>query len=254
MVTHLDEEKPQYTKTGKVRKRKPKTTNRYFTEETEDAILEYVGSQSAVHRNRLFNEKINYAFHKLAENIINNFPFPYRDGLTVVDLKHEVVTVFLEKLHLYKKEKGKAYSYFGTVAKRYLINLNKKNYKKKKEKAPMEDMDNDKTLLADMQNQIEVEQDMVKIDPIDLFINYVETNLSLLFPKERDVKIADAILEIFRKREKLDILSKKALYIYIREITDAPTPAVTVVIKKLKKIYKAIQNRYLEHGYPADLS
>jgi len=53
-------------------------------------------------------------------------------------------------------------------------------------------------------------------------------------------------MELFRKRENLSILSKKALYIYIREITDAPTPVVTKVIKELKSIYREMYSDFLE--------
>lgn len=248
-----NEEEIQLTKTGKIRKRKPKTSNLYFTQETEDAILEYLTTENTVLRNKIFNEKINYAFHKLAENIIHTFKFYHTEVNTIDELKHEVVAVLLEKLHLYRQSKGKAYSYFGTIAKRYLINYNKKNYKRKKEKAPLEDVDTDKTLLADISNTVDRAQNLEKINTVDLFVQYVETNIDLFFTNERDIKIAYAVLEIFKKRENLDILSKKALYIYIREITDIPTPAITSVIKKLKKLYKALLNRYLEHGYTTDI-
>lgn len=248
-----NEAEVQLTKAGTVRKRKPKQSILYFTQETEDAILEYLASSNSIHRNKLFNEKINYAFHKLAENIIHTFKFYYTEVNTIDELKHEVVAVLLEKLHLYDQSKGKAYSYFGTIAKRYLINYNKRNYKRKKEKAPLEDVDVDKTILAGIVNSIDKEQNLETTSVLDLFVKYVESNLSLFFPKERDAKVADAILELFRKRENLDILSKKALYIYIREITDAPTPVVTSIIKRLKKLYKALNNRYLEYGYSSDI-
>jgi hypothetical protein len=245
--------KPEYTKAGTLRKRKPKQSILYFTQETEDAILQYLGSEDSIERNKIFNEKINYAFHKLAENIIHTFKFYYTEVNTIDELKHEVVAVLLEKLHLYDQSKGKAYSYFGTIAKRYLINYNKRNYKRKKEKAPLEDVDVDKTILAGVLSSIDREQNLEKVSVLDLFIQYVDENLTLLFPRERDAKVADAILELFRKRENLDILSKKALYIYIREITDAPTPVVTVIIKKLKSLYKALNNRYLEYGHSSDI-
>ena len=56
-------------------------------------------------------------------------------------------------------------------------------------------------------------------------------------------------MELFRKRENIDVLSKKAIYIYIREITDTSTPVITKVIKILKEIYIKINNEYQEHGY-----
>ncbi len=67
--------------------------------------------------------------------------------------------------------------------------------------------------------------------------------------KEYDARIADAILELFRKREHLDIFNKKALYIYIREIIDVKTPKITKIANQLYDIFKENYVFYLEHGY-----
>jgi hypothetical protein len=70
-------------------------------------------------------------------------------------------------------------------------------------------------------------EDNVKSDLdkyMDIYVDHVSTNLFELFPKGNDAAIADAILELFRKRESLDIFNKKALYIYIREMVDVKTP------------------------------
>ena len=90
------------TKRGTVRKRKPKESIQYFTSDTEEAILEYLRTSDPSKRNRIFNERIDYAFHKLAENIIHTFKFYYTEVNTIDELKHEVVAFLLEKLHLYK--------------------------------------------------------------------------------------------------------------------------------------------------------
>ena len=120
-------------KRGQPRKRKPKEPRVYFTEDTENAIIEYSSLTDQSQRDRLYKECIQYAFYKLAENIIHTFKFYYTDSDTIEELKHEVVTFLLEKLHLYNQSKGKAFSYFGTIAKRYLIIYNEKNYKKLQE-------------------------------------------------------------------------------------------------------------------------
>ena len=245
------EEKVAFTQQGTVRKRKPKQSNVYFTQETEDAIIRYVNSESEAERNRIFNDNINYAFHKLAENIIHTFKFYYTEVETIDELKHELVCVLLEKLKLYKQDKGKAYSYFGTIIKRYLIVYNNNNYKKLKNKATVEEVDNDKTLVGELVSNKEI--DLEEISFIDIYIKYVDENLFELFNKEKEARVADAILELFKKRENLDILSKKALYIYIREITEAPTPVITKVIKKLKITYKKIYDKYLEQGYSSGI-
>jgi hypothetical protein len=236
---------PELTKRGTIRKRKPKTSNVYFTEETEDAIVEYLKTTDSVKRNLLYNEKINYAFNKLAENIIHTFKFYYTDSDTMPELKHEVVSFLLSKLHLYNKSKGKAYSYFGTITKRYLIIYNEKNYKKLKEKATLEEVDEDKKIQIDINTQT---SNTELGNFMNLFIKYMDINMSKYFNKSLDLKIADAILELFKKREELDIFNKKALFIYIREIIDVKTPHITKIIKKIKLIYAKLFNIYYELG------
>jgi len=243
----LKDDNVSLTKRGTIRKRKPKESNIYFTSDTEEAILEYLRTKNPTKRNQIFNDRINYAFHKLAENIIHTFKFYYTEVNTIDELKHEVVAFLLEKLHLYKQEKGKAYSYFGTIAKRYLILYNNANYKKLKEKATIEEVDEDKTILIELTNEEINNTSINKF--VNYFIAYIDKNLFELFPKDDDARTADAIIELFRKRENLDIFNKKGIYIYIREITDQSTPQITKVIKRLKVIYKQLFSEYLEHGY-----
>ena len=69
------------------------------------------------------------------------------------------------------------------------------------------------------------------------------------FPKPEDARTADAIMELFRKRDNLDIFNKKALYIYIREIVDVKTPKITKIANQLYTIFKSNYTFYLEHGY-----
>lgn len=234
------------TKDGKVRKRRPKKSIDYFTLDTQAAILEYRLETSQAKRNKIFNERIYYAFYKLAENIIHTFKFYYTEVDNINELKHEVIAFLLEKLHLYDDTKGKAYSYFGTIAKRYLIVYNNNNYKRLKGKAAVEEVDEDKTLLNDL--VLNHDDNLEDVTFIDLYIQYVDDNLLEIFPKDQDARVGDAILELFKRRENIDIFNKKALFIYIKEITDAPTPIITKVIKVLKGIYKEMLNKYLEEG------
>ncbi len=247
MVVDIEDNdiKVEFNKRGEVRKRKPKQSINYFTQETEDAILKYVSSIDDDERNQIYNDRIDYAFHKLAENIIHTFKFYYTEVDTLKELKHEVVVFLLSKLHLYRAEKGKAYSYFGTIAKRYLILYNEANYKKLKEKGALEEADDDKRVFNSIMREADEEE---LITFVDYFIAYVDVNLSKIFTKVIDIKIADAIIELFKNREILEIFNKKAIYIYIREIVDVKTPQITKIINKLKTIYKKLLNEYYLTG------
>ena len=76
-----------------------------------------------------------------------------------------------------------------------------------------------------------------------------QNNIFELFPKKNDAQVADAILELFRKREDLEVFNKKALYIYIREMVEVKTPKITKIADKLYSIFKEQYIFYLENGY-----
>jgi hypothetical protein len=226
---------------------KEKKNTQYFTQDTEDAIVLYNSLIDQTERDILYRTRIHYAFFKLTENIIHTFKFYYTEVDNIEDLQHEVITFLLTKLHLFNPDKGaKAYSYFGTIAKRYLINSNNKNYKKRVEKAPVSEIESNENFSYRIDEGSESDK---LIHFIDQYVEYCTENINELFPKKTDAQIADAILELFRKRESIDIFNKKALYIYIREIIDAKTPKITKIADRLYDIFKQHYYYYLENGH-----
>ena len=205
----------------------------YFTKETEDYIVKYNNSDDNEYRNRIFTEHIYIPFYKLAENIIHTFKFYYTDVDDIEDLKHEIVSVLLEeKIDKFDPTNGaKAYSYFGTIVKRWLINHNNKNYKKLKQIGQFSEME--ETYESDLEKDKVSHKVLGKV--LDEWIDEMYDDLDTLFEKESDKRIADAVLIVFKTRNDIDIFKKKALYIYIREMTDCDTPALTKVINALKK-------------------
>lgn len=232
------------------KKEKRKKSEPYFTQETEDAIVLYLRTESQYERERIYNNYIHRPFYKLVENIIHSFKLSsYSSVDKLSDLKYEVISFLLQKLPKYNQENGKAYSYFGTIAKRYLIIENKKNYSSIKTKTNLSEVDNDKIILEDLLNRPDISDFMDGLSFIDMFIIYVEDNYSSYFKKNNDIKICFAVLELFRKRENIEIFNKKAIYLYIKEITDCNTTQVTRAIKKLKLLYLVIYNQYLQDGF-----
>ena len=227
--------------------KKKKKGVQYFTQDTEDAIVLYNNTDDSEKRSNIYRERIHYGFFRLTENIIHTFKFYYTEVDNIEDLQHEVITFLLSKIHLYDQTKGaKAYSYFGTIAKRYLILSNQKNYKKRVDTAPIEILEEDENHSYNIDGD---NHDERLSQFIDQYTEYCTQNIFEIFPKEYDAQIADAILELFRKRENLDVFNKKALYIYIREQVDVKTPKITKIANQLYDIFKENYIFYLEHGY-----
>ena len=227
-------------------KRKKKSKN-YFTQDTENAIVRYNKESDSEIRSKIYEREIHYAFFKLTENIIHTFKFYYTEVDEIEHLQHEVITFLLSKIHLFDPSKGaKAYSYFGTIAKRYLIASNQKNYKKRVDKAPTSILEEDEQFSYSLSDD-PVEDGLSFF--IDEFTKYCTRNIFNIFPKQHDAEVADAILELFRKREDIDVFNKKALYIYIREQVDVKTPKITKIANRLYDIFRDNYIFYLNNGY-----
>ena len=223
------------------------TKKQYFTPDTDLAIAEYLNSSNQDERDDIFKERIWYPFYKLAENLIHTFKFYYTEVDDLEDLKHEVICFLLEKLDYFKPDKGsKAFSYFSIVGKNYLILYNNNNYKKKKITTDILAADEDEKVIHQLGRE-ERKQDIK--DFIDYYTEYIDKYIFTLFKKTKDQKVADAINILFKRRENLEIFNKKALYIYIREITDVETPVITKVTKILKKLYKKLYSEYTTTGH-----
>lgn len=219
----------------------------YFTTETEEYINKYNESTDVEYRKKIFTEHIYFPFYKLAENIIHTFKFYYTDVDKIEDLKHEIVSMlFEEKIMKFDKNNGaKAYSYFGTIVKRWLINYNNKNYKKLKKVGSFTEMEDDSyNDSSDMDDGKTITLGQF----LDIYVTAMYDQLEIIFTKESEMKIADAILTIFSKRKDLDIFKKKALYIYIREMTDCETPHLTKVVNKLKDEFYVMYDKYISLG------
>lgn len=218
----------------------------YFTKETEEYIVRYNESTDQDYRNKIFTDHIYIPFYKLSENIIHTFKFYYTDVDKIEDLKHELVAVLLEeKIMKFDPTNGaKAYSYFGTIVKRWLINYNNKNYKKLKKIGQFSEMEES----YEPGNRLDEVSRKTLILVLDNWIQDMYERLDELFEKSSDRKIADAILVVFRTRNDIEIFKKKALYIYIREMTDCDTPTLTKVVNVLKKEWYSIYQKMYDQG------
>ena len=232
------------------RKRRKKSKN-YFTQETEDYIVKYNNLDSledSAQRSKIYETHVHYAFFKLTQNIIHTFKFYHTEVSNLEHLQHEIITFLLSKIHLFDPTRGaKAYSYFGTIVKRWLILYNTKNYTKKIKKVGVEVLTGENSTHVYTQGEEKIKSDLDKY--VDIFVDHVSENIFELFPKKNDAQIADSILELFRKRETLEVFNKKALYIYIREMVDVKTPKITKIADKLYGIFKEQYIFYLENGY-----
>ena len=227
------------------RKAKKGSARYYFTQKTENAIIRYNNEERVTMRNKIYNDHIRDAFDKLCENIIHTFKFYYFD-VSSEEVKNEVVSFLVMNMHKYTEGKGKAFSYFSIVAKNYLILHNNNNYKKMKTHDKIDVMDWDRSIQTEIA-QKNTNQEYNEF--VNQMLEYWDNNISVIFRRQKDIRVADAVLHIFRIKGNIENFNKKALYILIREMTQSNTQHITRVINVMKKYQKGIYKEFQVNGF-----
>ena len=217
----------------KIIKKRRKKSKMYFGTPVQDAIIRYNASSNPAVKNKIYSEHINAAFNKLAENLIHTFKFYYFD-YPLDEVKHEVVSFLIMNMHKYQAEKGRAFSYFSVVGKNYLILHNNNNYKKMKTHDPISRLDYKRNVFSESSKD---DVDEFNEEFVTQMLDYWDNNLTNIFRRQKDILVADSVLELFRKRKNIENFNKKALYIMIREMTGSNTQHITRVINQMKKYY-----------------
>lgn len=217
----------------------------YFTQETEDAIVEYNASADVQIREDIYNDRIKRPFEKLVENIFNTFKFSYFET-GPLDVQKETVSHLVSNMHKYEPSKGKAFAYFSIVAKHYLIALNNSTYKRRNQHVEIGEEHDEHTVQLQTEDKHHKDAEMKEF--MNLMIMFWENNVGKIFTKQRDLDIANAVIELFRNSDRIDAFNKKALYLYIREISSCKTQQITKVINKMKQYQSNISRSYMNMG------
>lgn len=237
------------------RKKTPNATRMYFTQDTEDAIITYNKEENLEIREKIFKERIHHAFQKLVENVFNTFKFSYFET-GPQDVQKECLTHLVANMHKFDptrqsktdpNKKTKAYSYFSIIAKHYLILLNNTTYKKFLQNVEISEDRDENTIQLQQDDKYYAQQEMS--DFIRLVVEFWEKNVGKIFTKQRDLNIANAVVELFRNSDRIDAFNKKALYLYIREMAMCKTQQITKVINRMKQYHDNLQKSYQENGY-----
>ena len=217
----------------------------YFTQDTENAVIEYNAEPDMDKRNELYNTRIKYPFEKLVENIFNTFKFTYFDT-SPLEIQKETVTHLVANIEKYNPAKGKAFSYFSIVTKHYLIFHNNNNYKRFNQNVDISDTPSETTVCLQTEDKHHKNSEMNEF--MSMMISYWEKYLNKIFTKQKDLNIANAVVELLRNSDRIDAFNKKALYLYIREISNCKTQQITKVINRMKQYYLNINSCYINHG------
>jgi len=226
----------------------------YFGKNAEEAIQDYIKCKDEVERHKIYNTKIKPAFAKLTENIINMTRFNFKKIDYYQNLHNEVMAFLYENINKFNprkiskitKKRVRAFSYFGTIAKNYLI---QKSVSKGKtilieDQRLKNDEDNSSEIKIDELTAPDTEYDLDLSEFFKVLIENFESKYDSYTLEQK--KIADAIIYFLVNVQKEIIYNKKHFYLLLREHSGLDSKKITVILNGFKKEYIEIRKNFYD--------
>lgn len=235
-------------------KKNKKKKNYYFTQETQDKIVEYQLAKTKRQKNKLYADYIHSAFAELVHNLVSVYKFK-SSSEDINHLKHDCVTFLFETLPKWKPENGtKAFSYFNVVAKNWLTIHSRRLLKNSKRNVSVDCSESLNSYEKEQLNRLEPDVSKQYIDHIDqdnFLPSFIKmTGIILLKLKdEKDIRCIDAINQVFSNIDKLDYLNKRAVFVYLREISGLNSAELSSSLSTIRKHYRKIKTNSDEFDF-----
>jgi hypothetical protein len=217
----------------------------YFTDKTQEQIVVYQQEADTEKKKKIYVKEILPAFDSLVENLINVYGFSVMYE-SKQDLKHECLQFLYTAVDKFNAEKGsKAFSYFNVVAKNWLTIKSKQNMKRAQSYISIDDRDN---LSKEDLEQIETQQYHPGFEELYTTVNTLEHLTKLVGAIEDKTKtenekmVVNAIKVLISNLEDVDLLSKRAILLYVRELTTLSSKQLSIVLSSLKRHYRDVKN------------
>ena len=224
-------------------KKRPGSTNAYFTEVTQDSIRIFQTQEASRERDQIFEKEILPALTKMAEYWV------YVYGLesptqSKEELVQSCVGFLYDTIHKWDPERAtKAFSYFNVVARNWLIN-SVNNHKKKSQR----DLSIDNADLELIIHGKDTDENLVEKSPETLIIGEetiieIRTRVGKIrngLDDERDLAVMEAIEKVFDSADSLDFMTRSALFIYIRDLCGFDKRTISRSMSRIRKVYKKV--------------
>jgi hypothetical protein len=221
--------------------RKPKGNN-YFDEREETAVRMFLTAETYEEKNKIYNDFLKEPLDKMISSIIRRYKL-YRKDMNYEEIHVDTHSFLMTKIDQFKPAKEKkAYSYFGTICKNYLMGQIMKDQKEMNRKISYEDISSDLSNRSEMSYSIE-NDDLSSEYVIKKFLQKLKENLDDKNCNEQEHKLGSAIYDLFDNYGTIfpdtnnNKFNKNIILFELREMTNLSTKEIRNLIKKYKKLY-----------------
>lgn len=239
-----------------VNKRGRKRKNEmYFGPEEEKAVNDFLSSTDDKERNIIYNQWLKEPLDKMIESIIRRYKL-YRKGESFEDLHSDTLSFLMTKAHKFENARGKkAYSYYGTICKHYILGLLIKDEKHLKKISSYEDVSTELEGRKELSyvidsDEIEIDNFFKKlIDGVKEELNDEKQPIKKKL-NENERKVGQSLIEILQNWEKaFDTMdggpkyNKNSVLETMRNYTNLSTKDIRLAMRRFKVLYDFLKHQ-----------
>lgn len=219
----------------------------YFTKDTDIALAAFIAADDTAEKHQLFDQKIRPAFEKLIENLIFVYHFYKIDDVDT--LKREALSNLYEMIPKFDPTKGtKGFSYFNVVAKNWFVYKTRERKRKNKQESELFTDIDQESIHSDPNFQVSAHEDILEEKEMWLkFYDAMESWRDQL-AKKSEKQVLEAVIFLMKNPDLVTIYNKKAVYLYLRELTKMNTKQVLINLKSIKDMYDDWKEKYQATG------
>lgn len=219
------------------------TRELYFGPAVQVAIGKFHQADSHHERGVIYTLEILPAFNKLVENLIFIYGFS-KNTDSIHELRSDCVNFLYENLHKFDGSRGtKAFSYFNVVARNWLI-----NNAKRKTKDIIRSVSIDDVNQLSKRDRNEIMSHSIVDSPDDVMISHGLRSRIFDVLNEIDNRLTEdyekmtliALRTVFEKMDDIDLLNKRAIFIYVRELSCVQPKQLSIAMSQIRKHYREI--------------
>jgi len=231
------------------KKRGRKTVNvNYFDVREETAVRNFLLAETSEEKNKIYNDYLRAPLDKMISSIIRRYKL-YRKDMDFNEIHTDTHSFLMTKVDKFKPSKEKkAYSYFGTICKNYLMGQIIKDQKETNRKVSYEDMSESIEERPDMIYRIDednIDTSVIILEYLKELRDFIEgENLN-----DNEKKLGYALVDLFENYESIfseadnNKFNKNVILLSLREMTNLSTKEIRSSMKRFKKLYILLQSK-----------
>lgn len=233
-----------------------KRSNIYFGKQLQNIIIQYNQQTDPVIRQELYKNHIDVAFRKIANSLLYKYRIQQRIQNSQTILL-ECLSNMIQKMQGFDPSRGSGFTYFTVIARNFILDQLDKGIRHNSKFKSINQVNDDGEQINLLENcsyehwnherDRQYSEVLLSLVFTDL-VQQIEQSIIPHLKNQKQVQVANAVLQLMRDVNLIKNFNRKAIMIYITEMTGQKPEVINKVLKIIGRNYYKIKTDKVENS------